>query len=75
MFSREPLPPELLQQLFGSSSEVVGCRSWAAYPAFSPPESLAPFDLAAGLCYINSIESAASAMEVGNTGGGGAQWR
>lgn len=31
---------------------------------FHPPEGFAPFTLSPGLCYVNALENAASALEV-----------
>ncbi|KAF8056474.1 PCYOX1 [Scenedesmus sp. PABB004] len=63
VFSSRPLPDDLLAQLFVGGS-VLASKAWRAYPRFDPPERFAPFALAPGLCYINALESAASAMEV-----------
>ncbi|PNH12489.1 Farnesylcysteine lyase [Tetrabaena socialis] len=67
VFSREPLSPALLAEMFDpdpQSPRVLVSRKWYAYPRFSPPERFSPFLLAAGLVYGNALEPAASAMEM-----------
>ena len=44
--------------------ERLCCRSWLAYPHFSPPERFQPFKLTEGLYLNNAWENAASAMEM-----------
>ncbi|KAL2610370.1 hypothetical protein R1flu_028943 [Riccia fluitans] len=63
MFSRAPPTDLLLDQLFSKRSETHKIN-WAAYPHYSPPEEFAPFILDGHhLYYVNTFESAASAME------------
>ncbi|KXZ56140.1 hypothetical protein GPECTOR_1g119 [Gonium pectorale] len=64
VFSREPLPPDLLSALFRGEARVLASRRWYAYPRFNPPERFVPFVLAPGLVYGNALEPAASAMEM-----------
>ena len=64
VFSSEPLSNATLSALFGPQHQVLITREWAAYPKYSPPEDLPPFELAPGLYYGNAIEVAASAMEM-----------
>ena len=54
----------MLERLFGPDFKVLTSKIWDAYPAFNPPEQFAPFNLQPGLCYANTIENAASAMEM-----------
>ena len=68
VFSSLPLNSTLLSALFGEAALVVRAKGWQAYPRFSPPETFAPFRLAPGICYINTIENAASAMEMSAIG-------
>ena len=51
-----------------SGAEVLKVLPWRAYPHFSPPEKFSPFVLEEGIVYINTIESAASAMEISAIG-------
>jgi hypothetical protein len=69
VFSSGPLGTSIIQALFGESSKVVVEADWRAYPHFQPPEVFAPFRLMDGMCYINTLESAASAMEMSAIGG------
>ncbi|KAM3925676.1 prenylcysteine oxidase 1 [Leptodactylus fuscus] len=63
VFSPEPLTDEQLRLLFHSYHAVI-VRKWLAYPEYTPPEKLPPIILHPGMYYLNSIESAASAMEM-----------
>lgn len=70
VFSEELLNSSTLADLFGASSEVVRVKNWLAYPHYAPPELMPiPFKLGEGLCYVNAIERAASAMEMSAIGG------
>ena len=69
VFSTIPLNSSLLSSLFGIEAEVVKVREWQAYPRFRPPETFAPFRISHGICYINTIENSASAMEMSAIGG------
>lgn len=63
IFSPEVLTDEQLRQLF-ESYHAVKLRKWLAYPRYSPPEKLPPIKLHRAIYYLNSIEWAASAMEM-----------
>ncbi|XP_073509694.1 prenylcysteine oxidase 1 [Phyllobates terribilis] len=63
IFSPEPLTDEQLRLLFESYHAVI-VKKWLAYPQYHPPEKLPPIILHHDLYYLNSIESAASAMEM-----------
>jgi prenylcysteine oxidase/farnesylcysteine lyase len=69
VFSRVPLSDLLLTRLFEKGFIKERDYPWKAYPRFSPPEEFSDFVMDEGLVYVNSIESAASAMEVGAIGG------
>ncbi|KAJ8447172.1 hypothetical protein Cgig2_022901 [Carnegiea gigantea] len=65
MFSRKPLDENLLDQIFSIRKATIRI-DWAAYPHYEPPEIFAPFMLDDWhLYYMNTFESAASAMETG----------
>ncbi|XP_053320078.1 prenylcysteine oxidase 1-like [Spea bombifrons] len=63
VFSPEPLTKDQLKLLF-ESYEAVNERKWLAYPEYSPPEKMPPVILHDRIYYVNSIELAASAMEM-----------
>lgn len=63
IFSPEPLTEEQLRLLFESYHAVI-VKNWLAYPRYNPPEKLPPIILHRDIYYVNSIESAASAMEM-----------
>ncbi|XP_069475013.1 prenylcysteine oxidase 1 [Ambystoma mexicanum] len=63
VFSPEPLTAEQLRLLFVTHGEVK-TRTWLAYPHYHPPERLPPIMLHERIYYVNSIEAAASAMEM-----------
>ncbi|KAM4747449.1 prenylcysteine oxidase 1 [Rhinophrynus dorsalis] len=63
VFSPEPLTEEQLKLLF-KSYHSTSVKTWLAYPHYSPPEKLPPIILHDRMYYVNSIESAASAMEM-----------
>ncbi|XP_056427430.1 prenylcysteine oxidase 1-like [Hyla sarda] len=63
VFSPEPLTDEQLRRLFESYHAVI-VKDWLAYPEYSPPEKLPPVILHHDIYYVNSIEWAASAMEM-----------
>ncbi|XP_040270363.1 prenylcysteine oxidase 1 [Bufo bufo] len=63
IFSPEPLTDEQLRFLFESYHAVI-VKKWLAYPKYTPPEKLPPIILHRGIYYVNSIEKAASAMEM-----------
>ena len=63
LFSHQPLTEETLETLF-TKIEEVSETDWLAYPQYYPGEDLGRFVLAPGLYYINSVENAASAMEM-----------
>ncbi|XP_075714623.1 prenylcysteine oxidase 1 [Rhinoderma darwinii] len=63
VFSPEPLTDERLRLLFELYHAVI-VKKWLAYPKYSPPEKLPPVVLHRGIYYVNSIEWAASAMEM-----------
>lgn len=63
IFSRKTMEDELLDRLFRWRRPVTRI-DWAAYPKYEAPEKFAPFLLDDyHLYYINTFESAASAME------------
>ena len=68
VFSEAVLDGPLLSSIFGKGFNVLRKKSWLAYPKFSPPEKFTPFHLAPGLCNVNTIENAASAMEMSAIG-------
>ncbi|XP_043939066.1 prenylcysteine oxidase-like [Protopterus annectens] len=63
VFSPEPLTQEQLDLLFASYSSKSE-RTWLAYPHYAPPEIFPPIILHDNMYYLNSIEWAASAMEM-----------
>ncbi|CAJ0961696.1 unnamed protein product [Ranitomeya imitator] len=63
IFSPEPLTDEQLRLLFESYHAVI-VKKWLAYPQYNPPEKLPPIILHHDIYYLNSIELAASAMEM-----------
>ena len=70
VFSREQLDNETIKTLFEISGETkVKAYSWLAYPHYVPPEKFSSFKLDDGVFYVNSIERAASAMEMSAVGG------
>ncbi|GAX76995.1 hypothetical protein CEUSTIGMA_g4442.t1 [Chlamydomonas eustigma] len=69
VFSSEPLDNLIIQTIFGEFSKVLAKEDWRAYPHFQPPEVFTPFKLIDGFCYVNTIENAASAMEMSAIGG------
>nr|XP_056716074.1 prenylcysteine oxidase 1 [Euleptes europaea] len=61
--SLQPLTKEQMNLLFLSyDSNTV--KTWQAYPRYSPPEKCPPIILHRRMYYLNSIEWAASAMEM-----------
>ncbi|KAL3693194.1 hypothetical protein R1sor_006845 [Riccia sorocarpa] len=63
IFCRTSPTDSLLDQLFSKRTETYNI-DWAAYPHYNPPEEFAPFILDGHhLYYVNTFESAASAME------------
>jgi len=67
LFSHAPVDDEFLQTIFHEIHDVSR-TSWLAYPRYDVPQSLDKFQLSPGLFYINSIEMAASAMEMSALG-------
>ncbi|XP_075063523.1 prenylcysteine oxidase 1 [Mixophyes fleayi] len=63
VFSPEPLTDNQLRLLF-ESYHAVSAKKWLAYPKYTPPEKSPPIILHDGIYYVNSIEWAASAMEM-----------
>ena len=63
LFSHTPVDEDFLQTIFLEINEVSR-TSWLAYPHYVVQQSLENFQLSPGLFYINSIEMAASAMEM-----------
>ncbi|XP_017566706.1 prenylcysteine oxidase [Pygocentrus nattereri] len=64
VFSQEPLSEEQLGEIF-VSREGVWEKRWLAYPSYSPPQRrMPPFTLHDRLFYLNTIEWAASCMEM-----------
>ncbi|KAL6651686.1 hypothetical protein ACP70R_010611 [Stipagrostis hirtigluma subsp. patula] len=65
LFSRAKLDDGLLDEMFRARKETIRIN-WAAYPHYHAPEAFAPIVLdGKQLYYVNSFESAASAMETG----------
>ncbi|XP_051189071.1 farnesylcysteine lyase [Lolium perenne] len=65
VFSRAKLNDTLLDQIFSTREETIRI-DWPAYPHYHAPEDFAPIILdGKHLYYVNSFESAASAMETG----------
>lgn len=65
MFSRAKLDDGLLDQIFRARIETIRIN-WAAYPHYQAPEEFAPIVLdGKQLYYVNTFESAASAIETG----------
>jgi len=62
VFSRAPLPEELIARLFTSVEELEAIE-WRAYPELPPMSPWAPFVLAPGLYYPSAMEYAVSTME------------
>ena len=69
VFSREALTQEQLEFLFTHVEGHAKRIEWLAYPHYTPPEKFTPFKLDNGVFYVNAIERAASAMEMGAIGG------
>lgn len=69
LFSSEPLETGFLDSLF-TSWTVLHHRNWKAYPRFHPPEDFVPFVPISGerIYYVNSLETAVSAMEISAIG-------
>ena len=63
LFSHQSLTEEILDTLFTRIEEVTE-TDWLAYPQYHPGADLGRFALDPGLYYINSVETAASAMEM-----------
>uniref|UniRef100_A0A8D0GUP9 Prenylcysteine oxidase 1 n=1 Tax=Sphenodon punctatus TaxID=8508 RepID=A0A8D0GUP9_SPHPU len=63
VFSPKLLTKEQLNLLFLSFDSVEE-KKWLAYPRYSPPEKCPPLILHDRIYYLNSIEWAASAMEM-----------
>jgi prenylcysteine oxidase/farnesylcysteine lyase len=62
LFSRDPVPESLLDQLFCSRDALEQIR-WEAYPVLRPSSDLPSFRLADGLYWVNAMEFAVSTME------------
>lgn len=67
IFSRAELSEDEIEKIF-ENPIVLRSIPWRAYPSFKSPEIFSPFVLEPGLVYINTIESAASAMEISAIG-------
>lgn len=63
IFSRKALTDEFLNRLL-ENPKVFKVIPWKAYPTFNPPEKFTPFVLEKNLIYLNTFESAGSAMEL-----------
>ncbi|XP_020840986.1 prenylcysteine oxidase 1 [Phascolarctos cinereus] len=63
IFSSGSLTKEQLNLLFASYDSVEE-QEWLAYPQYNPPEKCPPIILHDRIYYLNSIEWAASAMEM-----------
>lgn len=65
VFSRSYLSEESVGKIFTNTVQIKRINTaWKAYPVFNPPEVFAPFVLDKGFYYLNSIENAASALEI-----------
>jgi prenylcysteine oxidase/farnesylcysteine lyase len=62
LFTRDPVPESLLDELF-ESRELVEQIRWEAYPVLRPTSELPPFRVADGLFWVNAMEYAVSTME------------
>ena len=63
LFSHQPLTEAALSKMF-SSIRHVSETDWLAYPHYPLGDSLGKFERESGLYHINSVETAASAMEM-----------
>ena len=68
VFSRQPLSESDLDAMFVRRVETV-VKDWLAYPHYSPPDRFVPFALDDHFFHTNTIEWAASAMEMGAIAG------
>ena len=67
--SNHPLTEEQKKVMFRSHDPSVDVAvSWMAYPEYSPPEQFSSFILDDGVFYVNTVEMAASAMEMSAIG-------
>jgi len=62
VFSRNALDDAFFNQVFKNRKGILH-QEWKAYTVLSPMSEWPPFEIAAGLYYINAMESAVSAME------------
>ena len=63
VFSRKLMTEQEINTLF-SDVKTVAVKDWLAYPHYNPPPDFLPFLLDDHLFYLNTIEWAASAMEM-----------
>ena len=63
LFSHAPVDDNFLQTIFVKINDVSR-TDWLAYPQYIAQQPLDKFQLSSGIFYINSIEMAASAMEM-----------
>ena len=63
LFSHAPVDDNFLQTIFVKINDVSR-TDWLAYPQYVAQQPLDKFQLSSGIFYINSIEMAASAMEM-----------
>lgn len=67
IFTPRPLTEDEKKQMFSDIKDVATV-DWLAYPHYHTPEQCPPFILDDGMFYVNAIEKAASAMEMGAIG-------
>lgn len=75
VFSRKRLDSAAKARIFQTDAETIAEYPWLAYPAYSPPEKFAPFDVdpeGGVFIYTSPIESAGSAMEMSAISGANA---
>lgn len=63
VFSRHTLTDQEISELFSHVNSTF-VKDWLAYPHYNPPTSFLPFVLDDHMFYLNTIEWAASAMEM-----------
>lgn len=63
VFSRQSLSAQDIDAMFSNVNSTV-IKDWLAYPHYNPPTNFLPFVLDDHMFYLNTIEWAASAMEM-----------
>ena len=67
VFIPEPMTEEQKAEMFSEIKDQA-TFDWLAYPEYQPPEQFPPFIIDDGVFYINTIEKAASALEMSAIG-------